>query len=145
MLLVQSSSTDLIALIYIKITRFLSQYKVDIKFLFLCFRWLSIFFKKDEIKVCRFKWDLYFCRGELAEWSIAAVLKTVDLSKGPRVRIPHSPPNGIKTNEKPANRKIAGFFDSPYLFLGRGEGCLPLSYIRLLLDFVRLSSDSVRP
>ena len=35
----------------------------------------------------------YFCRGELAEWSIAAVLKTVDLSKGPRVRIPHSPPN----------------------------------------------------
>jgi hypothetical protein len=28
----------------------------------------------------------------LAEWSIAAVLKTVDLLKGPRVRIPHSPP-----------------------------------------------------
>jgi hypothetical protein len=42
----------------------------------------------------------YFCRGELAEWSIAAVLKTVDLSKGPRVRIPHSPPLGNQGQKK---------------------------------------------
>ncbi len=33
----------------------------------------------------------YFCRGELAEWSNAVVLKTIDPSRGPGVRIPHSP------------------------------------------------------
>lgn len=33
---------------------------------------------------------MYFCRGEMAERSIAAVLKTVD-PKGPGVRIPLSP------------------------------------------------------
>ena len=31
--------------------------------------------------------------GELAEWSNAAVLKTVDPSPGPGVRIPYSPPD----------------------------------------------------
>jgi hypothetical protein len=30
------------------------------------------------IKVCRIGLYLYFCAGELAEWSIAAVLKTVE-------------------------------------------------------------------
>ena len=30
-------------------------------------------------------------KGEMAEWSIAAVLKTVDLARGPGVRIPLSP------------------------------------------------------
>ena len=33
----------------------------------------------------------YFCSGELAEWSNAVVLKTIDPSRGPGVRIPHSP------------------------------------------------------
>jgi hypothetical protein len=34
-----------------------------------------------------------FDPGELAEWSIAAVLKTVELLKVPGVRIPNSPPS----------------------------------------------------
>ena len=33
-----------------------------------------------------------FTLGEVAEWSIAAVLKTVDHASGPGVRIPPSPP-----------------------------------------------------
>ncbi len=33
----------------------------------------------------------YFCGGEMAEWSNAAVLKTVDRLRGPGVRIPLSP------------------------------------------------------
>ena len=33
-----------------------------------------------------------FAPGEMAEWSIAAVLKTVDRLRGPGVRIPLSPP-----------------------------------------------------
>ena len=33
--------------------------------------------------------------GEVAEWSIAAVLKTVELSRAPGVRIPPSPPTLI--------------------------------------------------
>jgi hypothetical protein len=37
--------------------------------------------------------SLYFCSGEMAEWSIAAVLKTVEVSKPPGVRIPLSPQN----------------------------------------------------
>jgi hypothetical protein len=37
-----------------------------------------------------------FVPGELAEWSIAAVLKTVDLLKGPGVRIPNSPQKALK-------------------------------------------------
>jgi hypothetical protein len=35
---------------------------------------------------------LYFCSGEMAEWSIAAVLKTVEPVTVPGVRIPPSPP-----------------------------------------------------
>jgi hypothetical protein len=34
---------------------------------------------------------LYFCNGEMAEWSNAAVLKTVVRLRGPGVRIPLSP------------------------------------------------------
>ena len=38
----------------------------------------------------------YFCgNGEMAEWSNAAVLKTVVRSRGPGVRIPLSPQNPI--------------------------------------------------
>jgi hypothetical protein len=33
----------------------------------------------------------YICGGEMAEWSIAAVLKTVVRATGPGVRIPLSP------------------------------------------------------
>ena len=37
------------------------------------------FFCKDwRERVCSFGADLYFCGGELAEWSIEAVLKTVE-------------------------------------------------------------------
>ena len=40
---------------------------------------------------------LYFCaNGEMAEWSNAAVLKTVVRSRGPGVRIPLSPQTTIK-------------------------------------------------
>lgn len=46
-------------------------------------------------------WICTFVPGELAEWSIAAVLKTVDLLKGPGVRIPSSP-----QNKNPARRRI---------------------------------------
>jgi hypothetical protein len=35
----------------------------------------------------------YFCSGEMAEWSIAAVLKTVVPLPEPGVRIPLSPPS----------------------------------------------------
>jgi hypothetical protein len=35
---------------------------------------------------------VYLCRGEMAERSNAAVLKTVDPVRGPGVRIPLSPP-----------------------------------------------------
>src|SRR5205085_54307 len=41
---------------------------------------------------CRSPSRDYFCRGEMAERSNAAVLKTVD-PKGPGVRIPLSPPS----------------------------------------------------
>jgi hypothetical protein len=40
-------------------------------------------------------WFCTFAPGELAEWSIAAVLKTVELLKVPGVRIPNSPLNSI--------------------------------------------------
>ena len=40
----------------------------------------------------QFRNMLYFCaNGEMAEWSNAAVLKTVVRSRGPGVRIPLSP------------------------------------------------------
>ena len=39
-----------------------------------------------------------FDPGELAEWSIAAVLKTVELLKVPGVRIPSSPLNSNQLN-----------------------------------------------
>ncbi len=40
----------------------------------------------------RLKKDSTFAPGEMAEWSNAAVLKTVVRSRGPGVRIPLSPP-----------------------------------------------------
>ncbi len=40
----------------------------------------------NSLRICT------FVPGELAEWSIAAVLKTVELLKVPGVRIPSSPP-----------------------------------------------------
>lgn len=50
------------------------------------FPWLNNF-----NSFCQLTLHGYFCRGEMAERSNAAVLKTVD-SKGPGVRIPLSPP-----------------------------------------------------
>ncbi len=41
---------------------------------------------------CQMSKKSYFCGGELAERSIAAVLKTVEVLKPPGVRIPNSPP-----------------------------------------------------
>lgn len=37
-----------------------------------------------------------FADGELPEWSIGAVSKTVDPARDPRVRIPHSPHFNLK-------------------------------------------------
>src|SRR5687767_11746821 len=39
--------------------------------------------------------------GEVAEWSIAAVLKTVEPSRAPGVRIPSSPPLGSAFGSNP--------------------------------------------
>ena len=69
-------------------------------FFYLCVKRLSNIYKKSTNPICKIEEDLYFCRGELAEWSIAAVLKTVDLLKGPRVRIPHSPPKWYQNQQK---------------------------------------------
>jgi hypothetical protein len=52
------------------------------------FQCISTFFKKDSKKSKKH----YLCGGEMAEWSIAAVLKTVVRVTGPGVRIPLSPP-----------------------------------------------------
>lgn len=51
---------------------------------------LLFFFHKG---FCRLKKEVTFAPGEMAERSNAAVLKTVDLVRGPGVRIPLSPPN----------------------------------------------------
>jgi hypothetical protein len=40
---------------------------------------------------CKNKKEITFAAGEMAERSNAAVLKTVDLARGPGVRIPLSP------------------------------------------------------
>ena len=48
---------------------------------------------------------LYFCSGEMAERSNAAVLKTVVRLRGPGVRIPLSPQN------KNTTPPMAGFFN----------------------------------
>ena len=53
-------------------------------------------------------WFCTFAPGELAEWSIAAVLKTVDLLKGPGVRIPNSPPSPAETCYGGQSPPIAG-------------------------------------
>jgi hypothetical protein len=55
----------------------------------------KVFAKKIESsKFC------YLCGGEMAEWSNAAVLKTVVRATGPGVRIPLSPP-------KPPDQSLA--------------------------------------
>ena len=77
----------------------------------------KFFFKTSLLikKICRFEKSVYFCKlkselesmqislqllvsvtinGEMPEWSIGAVSKTVDQLAGPRVRIPVSPPKG---------------------------------------------------
>ncbi len=60
----------------------------------------------------------YFCRGELAEWSNAVVLKTIDPSRGPGVRIPHSPQLAcLPTAGKPADRTKTHNSSCGFLFL----------------------------
>jgi hypothetical protein len=51
-----------------------------------------------------------FDPGELAEWSIAAVLKTVELLKVPGVRIPSSPPSKSQKTSKRCKLKVYGVF-----------------------------------
>ena len=51
----------------------------------------------------------------MAEWSIAAVLKTVEVSKPPGVRIPLSPPKFRKTDKNHRKLHVLGGF---FLFLG---------------------------
>ncbi|AMR32405.1 hypothetical protein A0256_13715 [Mucilaginibacter sp. PAMC 26640] len=55
----------------------------------------------NSVRICT------FVPGELAEWSIAAVLKTVELLKVPGVRIPSSP---HMKNAKGLLRYVEGFF-----------------------------------
>ncbi len=58
---------------------------------------------------------MYFCSGEMAERSNAAVLKTVVLAMGPGVRIPLSPPAvRRKTAKNPENHVFPGFFISSH-------------------------------
>jgi hypothetical protein len=59
-------------------------------------------------RICSFGLYSYFCAGELAEWSIAAVLKTVDCYRSAG----SNPPLSAKVSnlEKAWNRKISGFF-----------------------------------
>jgi hypothetical protein len=52
---------------------------------------LTLYFKKLNIGFANSAWICTFVPGELAEWSIAAVLKTVELLPVPGVRIPSSP------------------------------------------------------
>ena len=52
---------------------------------------ISIYLKKLDIIFAISARFCTFAPGELAEWSIAAVLKTVELWKVPGVRIPSSP------------------------------------------------------
>ena len=67
-------------------------------------------------KFCHVDFCLYFCsrfpraedaRGEMPEWSIGAVSKTVDQLAGPRVRIPVSPQ---KRQEKDAKNSVLFVF-----------------------------------
>ena len=44
-------------------------------------KYMQINSKKDVLLFCCFLLQSYFCAGELAEWSIAAVLKTVDCNR----------------------------------------------------------------
>lgn len=53
---------------------------------------------------------LYFCSGGMAEWSIAAVLKTVEVSKPPGVRIPLPPLKSLKNEENHRKRHFFGGF-----------------------------------
>ena len=55
-------------------------------------------------------WFCTFAPGELAEWSIAAVLKTVELLKVPGVRIPNSP-------QKPGSILCRAFFMAFYVYV----------------------------
>ena len=50
--------------------------------------------------------SFYLCSGGMAEWSIAAVLKTVVPSREPGVRIPLPP----QAQSKPFRRQAGGFF-----------------------------------
>ena len=61
-----------------------------------------------------------FAPGELAEWSIAAVLKTVELWKVPGVRIPNSPP---PFKDLSLLHRVKGFFYDFY-FSGTINGAL---------------------
>ena len=62
--------------------------------------------------VTAFAKNITFAPGELAEWSNAVVLKTIDPSRDPRVRIPYSP-------QKETHNESCGF-----CFLWRHQTCL---------------------
>jgi hypothetical protein len=49
----------------------------------------------------------------MAEWSIAAVLKTVEVSKPPGVRIPLPPQKSLKIKE---NHRKSPFFGGFFMF-----------------------------
>jgi hypothetical protein len=71
---------------------------------------IILYLKKVNIKFGNSAPFCTFDPGELAEWSIAAVLKTVDLLKGPGVRIPNSPHFGNQKAVKGRKIKFYGLF-----------------------------------
>ena len=56
----------------------------------MCQSYINIF-NFFSSKVLQLIKNITFAPGELAEWSNAVVLKTIDPSRDPRVRIPYSP------------------------------------------------------
>ena len=62
------------------------------------------------ISFCQLAVRAYFCAGELAERSNAAVLKTVDCNRSGGSNPSLSAENNYKTRQKPANSTFAGFF-----------------------------------
>ena len=74
-----------------------------------------------------------FAPGELAEWSIAAVLKTVELWKVPGVRIPNSPP---PFKDLSLLHRVKGFFMTFILVVQLMVHFLPFCMQNIVLPYV---------
>jgi hypothetical protein len=71
----------------------------------------------------------------MAEWSNAAVLKTVDRLRGPGVRIPLSPPEQNKSHSR---KRMVFYFQALRAELARASMCLKIKTIASLLTFILL-------